>query len=160
MCKKQKAKRYFYNWLLAPNLISNKRYAWFFFCTCRSQLLWLSLSRRGKRPSPFLDLMNCFHFQTYFSNRYCLRNSAFPWGFDTVSWPVVIKIFIHYFIKKKLRTILLHWYTVYLFRRSTYLLLGDTFSMPHMMLWGPSWARVGPGHGFHYCRAWLWSGTQ
>lgn len=62
------------------------------FCTCRSQLLWLSLSRRGKRPSPFLDLMNCFHFHTYFSNRYCLRNSAFPWGFDTVSWPVVVKI--------------------------------------------------------------------
>lgn len=63
----------------------------FIFCTCRSQLLWLSLSRRGKRPSPFLDLMNCFHFHTYFSNRYCLRNSAFPWGFDTASWPVVIE---------------------------------------------------------------------
>lgn len=64
----------------------------FIFCTCRSQLLWLSLSRRGKRPSPFLDLMNCFHFHTYFSNRYCLRNSTFPWGFDTTSWPVVIEI--------------------------------------------------------------------
>lgn len=63
------------------------------FITCRSQLLWLSLSRRGKRPSPFLDLMNCFHFQTYFSSRYCFRSSALPWGFDTASWPVVMKIF-------------------------------------------------------------------
>lgn len=60
--------------------------------TCRSQLLWLSLSRRGKRLSPFLDLMNCFHFHTYFSSKYCFRNSAFPWGFDMASWPVVIKI--------------------------------------------------------------------
>lgn len=59
------------------------------FCTCRSQLLWLSLRKRGKRPSPFLDLINCFHFHTYFSNRYCLRNSAFPWGFVTTSWPVI-----------------------------------------------------------------------
>lgn len=62
---------------------------YFLIITCRSQLLWLSLSRRGKRPSPFLDLMNCFHFHTYFSSRYCFRNSAFPWGFDIVSWPAI-----------------------------------------------------------------------
>lgn len=78
--------------LLAPNLISNKDIhvtVRLFFLTCRSQLLWLSFSRRGKRPSPFLDLMNCFHFQAYFSSRYCFLNSAFPWGFDTLSWPRV-----------------------------------------------------------------------
>lgn len=72
-----------------PDQACNK---WSQLCTCRNQLLWLNLSRRGKRPSPFLDLMNCFHFHTYFSKRYCRRSSAFPWGFDTTSWPAVVKI--------------------------------------------------------------------
>lgn len=70
----------------------------FFFTTCRSQLLWLSLRRRGNRPSPFLDLMNCFHFQAYFSNRYCFLNSALLCGFGKLSWPVEIE-FINPFFK-------------------------------------------------------------
>lgn len=61
----------------------------------------------------------------------------------------------YYFTERNKRTILLYLCTVYLFRHSTYLVLGDIFSRPHRMLWGLSWARVGPEHGFHYCRAWL-----
>lgn len=54
--------------------------------TCLSQLLCPSLSRRGNRPSD-LDLMNCFHFHTYFSIRYCLLISALFKGLEGVSWP-------------------------------------------------------------------------
>ncbi len=56
--------------------------------TCLSQLLWPSLSRRGNRPSD-LDLMNCLHFHTYFSIRYCFLISALFKGLETVSWPAM-----------------------------------------------------------------------
>lgn len=45
-------------------------------------------------------------------------------------------------------------------RYCAYIELGDTFSRPHTMLWGLSWARAGPGRGFRCCTVWRWSRTQ